>query len=306
MGIYSRDYVRESNSRAGGFSGDTPACKWLIMITVVVYLLQFLSTFPLELDDGRVTEVSFVDQWFSLSPDGIRSGKIWQFISYAFLHDRGSLLHLIFNMLGLWWFGAEIERLYGSKEFTWFYLSSAAVAGAGFIVWELAMKAHAPVMGASGAVMAVLTVFAMHYPRHTVYFQGIIPLEIRWLLAIYIALDLWPVLLALNGNLPKSHIAHAAHLLGILFGWLYVRNHWHLSSLVDVSFFKSLPRRWRRSQAIKSLRVFAPEPEPESEGNLEGELDRILAKIHEQGSSSLTEREQSVLTQASQQYKNRK
>lgn len=293
MGIYSRDYVREPSGRNGGWGVDTPACKWLIIVTVVAFLLQLVT--------GYEGGGSLIQDGFALGPDIVHNFQIWRLVTYAFLHDQRDLLHIIFNMLGLWWFGAEIERLYGSKEFTFFYVTSAAVAGAGFVIWELAMAFDAPVVGASGAVLAVLTLYATHYPRHTIYIYGIIPVEIRWLIVLYIALDLWPVLLALNGNLPRSHVAHAAHLLGIVFGWLYYRNHWRLSNWIDVSILASLPRRWRQNRARQNLRVFDPEPQ----ADLEGEVDRILAKIHEQGSASLTEREQAILTKASQQYKNR-
>lgn len=290
MGIYSRDYVRESSGRGGGWGDDIPAVKRLIIITVVAFILQLVLP-------------SFTD-WFSLSVEDIRQGQVWRFVTYAFLHDTRSPLHILFNMLGLWWFGAEIERIYGSKEFTVFYLSAAAAAGAGFVVWQLAMNLPNPVVGASGAVLALLTLFATHFPRHTIYIYGIIPLEIRWLIALYVAWDLYPVLLALGGQMPMSHVAHAAHLIGIAFGWMYRHYDWRLSGWFDLSAIQSLPRRWRQARTKRTIRVY--EEEPPSATDIDTEVDRILAKITEQGSGSLTDREQAILTKASQQYKNRK
>jgi membrane associated rhomboid family serine protease len=287
MGISSRDYVREPTGRGHGLRGDTPACKWLILVTCVVFLLQFVTN---------------IDDWFALAPDDLRSGQLWRFVTYAFVHDRSSLLHILFNMLGLWWFGAEIERLYGSREFTLFYLVAAAAAGAGFVVFQTALGFPEPVVGASGGVLAVLTLFAAHYPRERIYVYGLIPIEVRWVIVFFAAMDLWPVLLALSGERPTSHIAHAAHLLGILFGWMYRRYHWHLTGWLDRLSVRRWPRRWRQTRTQKKLKVFDPEPEPD----LDAEVDRILAKIHEHGSGSLTEREQSILTRASQQYKNRR
>lgn len=295
MGIYSRDYVRESSSRGGGWGDDIPACKWLIITTVVVFILQFVS-------DGH-GGASFIDEWFSLSADDIRSGQIWRLLTYAFLHDQSTPWHILFNMLGLWWFGSEIEKLYGTKEFTLFYLVAAVISGTGFVLWEFAVGAHNPVVGASGGVLAILTLYATHYPREKIYIYGIIPVEIRWIIAFYVIMDLWPVLRTLKGEPLMSTTAHAAHLLGILFGWLYRRQHWQLSGWIDSGWLAALPRRRRQSQARKNLRVFDPPSDPEID--LENELDRILAKIHEQGSSSLTDREQRILTKASQQYKNR-
>ena len=316
MGIYSRDYVREPTGRQHGFGSDTPACKWLIIITCVVFLLQLIfvprAPIPLPEEIGvffSQSATSYIDQWFSLSFDHLRSFQIWRLVTYAFLHDRFSLWHLLFNMLGLWWFGTEMERLYGSKEFTWFYLASAAAAGFGYVVWQLLTgMTMIPVIGASGAVLATLTLFAMHYPHHKIgLFYGLLFIEARWVVVIFAIVDLIPVLQSLQGQGIHSGVAHAAHLLGILFGWMYRHYHWHLSSWVDWSAIQRFPRRFRQSRAKKNLRVYAPETEvkPEPEANLEAELDRILAKIHEQGSDSLTAKEQAILTKASQQYKNR-
>lgn len=303
MGIYSRDYVRESTGRHYGWGDDTPACKCLIIITGVVFLLQLVVTHRVH---GGADSRSYMDDWFALDLDGVLHGQIWRFVTYAFLHDRDWPLHIVLNMLGLWWFGPDMERIYGTREFTCFYLVSAAAAGAGFVVWQLAMGLTAGAVGASGAVLAVLTLFAMHYPGLKINIYGIFPIEIRWLLALYVALDLFPVLMELNGEGSGSGVAHMAHLIGMLFGWLYRHYEWHLSSWLDLSAIQNLPRRWRQTRAKKKLRVFDPEPEPAAGLDLESELDRILAKIHEHGSGSLTEREQSILTRASQQYKDRR
>jgi membrane associated rhomboid family serine protease len=195
-----------------------------------------------------------------------------------------------------------MERMYGTREFTAFYLVAAIASGIGFVVWQMAIGYNARVIGASGAVLAVMTLFATHYPGLKIYVYGIFPIEIRWMIALYVLLDLWPVLQELRGGHPGSGVAHAAHLFGILFGWLYRRFHWHFSGWLRGFSLQRLPRRWRQTQAKRSLKVYDPEPQ----ANLESEVDRILEKIHEHGSGSLTEREQHILSQASQQYKNRK
>ena len=311
MGIYSRDYVREPSGGRHGWGDDTPACKWLIIITVVVFLLELVVTHPADHPEARAFGMreSYVDDWFSLSRDTLLTGQVWRLVSYAFLHDRSSLWHLLFNMLGLWWFGAEIERLYRTKEFTLFYLLSAAAAGLGFVLWQVITvpwgQPTGPVIGASGAVLAVLTLYATHYPREKIgILYGLIFIEVRWVVALYAAMDLIPVLQSLQGEHISTGIAHAAHLIGIAFALAYRRFGWHFSGWIDFSRLRQVPRRWRQSQVKKNLRVYDPEP-PAPPADLESELDRILAKIHEEGSDSLTDREQSILTRASQQYKNR-
>lgn len=309
MGIYSRDYVRESPGSAGGFSGETPACKWLILITVIVFVLQVVVTHESSQPERRAFGMreSYVNDWGALSLTDMKTGQVWRLVTYAFLHARADLWHLLFNMLGLWWFGAEMERLYGSKEFSFFYLAAAVAAGAGYVLWQLATlqagERAPPVVGASGAVLAAMTLYATHYPREKIgLFYGLIFIEVRWVVALYAAMDLLPVLQSLQGERVLTGVAHAAHLLGIAFGLLYRHYRWHLSSLINLSAIGNLSRRWRQRRVRQTLKVYEPEPDV----NLDVEVDRILAKIHEQGSSSLTEREQAILTKASQQYKNRK
>jgi len=96
-------------------------------------------------------------------------------------------------------------------------------------------------------------------------------------------------------------LAYMSDLWGVVFGYLYRRYDWHLTGLVETFELGRLRRSLRRARASKNLKVFAPEPI----SNLDEQVDAILAKIHEQGSESLTERERSILQKASEQAKNR-
>src|SRR5262245_1551916 len=98
MGIYSRDYVRESSARGGGWGDDIPAVKRLIIITVVVFLAQVIITHPYRSErqviDGQVIEsqvvpgirVSYLEDWFALDWADVRRGQIWRLLTCAFLH----------------------------------------------------------------------------------------------------------------------------------------------------------------------------------------------------------------------------
>jgi membrane associated rhomboid family serine protease len=298
MGITSRDYYREEHRGGGpGWMSDTPTCRWIVVVTVVTYILQAVIAEP----GGGGRRISLIDEWFALDPDAVLSGQVWRVLTYAFLHDRYSLWHLLMNMLVLWWFGSTLERMYGSREFLWFYLTAAVISGLGFLGLGLVLGSHSPALGASGAVMAVFMLYATHFPRERIWFFGLIPIEIRWLVAFYIAADLHPVLLQLGGDNMATGVAHTAHLSGLLFGWLYRINGWRLENVVDL-LTGGWRRRWRRMTTGRNLKVFRPE---EPVGSLDDEVDRILAKIHNQGSESLTERERATLTKASERYKNR-
>ncbi len=134
----------------------------------------------------------------------------WQPLTYQFLHDPGSLWHLLGNMLFLWVFGAPVEGRLGRPGFLAFYLAGGAVAG----LAHLALNG-APVIGASGAVSAVTGAFIVLCPRARVamlLWFSIIPVPALLVVALYFALDLFGALGARGG------VAHLAHLGGTLFG----------------------------------------------------------------------------------------
>lgn len=129
-----------------------------------------------------------------LSYSDVMSGKLWQVVTYAFLNP-GSIFCLVFNMLFLWWLGRELEALYGPRRFLRFYLGSALAGAAMFMAaCRLSGVSGEVFHGASGPILAVTILYAFHYPRQQILFYGIIPIEIRWLAAIYVLYCLWPVL----------------------------------------------------------------------------------------------------------------
>jgi membrane associated rhomboid family serine protease len=114
--------------------------------------------------------VSIIDEWFALRTSKVIRGQVWRLVTYAFCHSRGELFHILLNMLGLFWFGITLESMYGGKEFLLFYLTAAVVAGLASIGLDVWLGWDLPTVGASGAVMAVLVLYAIHYPRNTIRF----------------------------------------------------------------------------------------------------------------------------------------
>ena len=151
---------------------------------------ELKKTYPyvvtlLESDDPDVlltppVKVSLVQEWCDLATDKvINHGQIWRLLTCTFCHDRLDVLHILFNMLFLYWFGCEMETLYGSREFLWFYLTAAVISSMTFVGLDLYTGSRIPALGISGAVMAVTMLFTMHYPRHTILLLFIIPIEMR-------------------------------------------------------------------------------------------------------------------------------
>jgi membrane associated rhomboid family serine protease len=164
---------------------------------------------------SRFTGVWFT-HLFALWPAG--GGFLpWQLVSYAFLH--GSVTHLFFNMLGLWMFGAELERLWGQRRFMQFYLACVLSAALVQLVVAALNGFVYPTVGASGALFGLLLAFGMTFPDRTIVpLLPPIPMKAKTFVALYGGLEL---LFGVTGTV--SGIAHFAHLGGMLGGYLMIR-----------------------------------------------------------------------------------
>ncbi len=311
MGLHNRDYARGSSSYGGGnfVAPSGGVLKKIIIATVAVFVLQLIT-------EGAVTSALAVE--FSKITT---QGQVWRLLTYAFCHSTRDPLHIIFNLYLLWMLGREVEGLYGSKEFVWFYGVSAGFAAIcyliiGFILVAVSGRGMGLMLGASGAVTAVTMLYALHYPRRKIYVYGIIGVEMRWLMAFVLFMDIYPLASELLGFRAAAgdNVAHSAHLGGAFFGWIYFARQMRLSSLVNGVGLGAIRKKKTEAKARRSnLRIFSPPSSPTTsnpprggEKAISGEqVDSILAKISEQGEESLTDREREVLKEASRQYRSK-
>jgi membrane associated rhomboid family serine protease len=324
MGIQNRDYYRECTVSSGGLDG-SPVVKYLIIANVVVFLAQIffvrevstleelkkrhpdlvkdISDNDLDRMHFPTHKVSVVQQWFELdSGKVIHGGQVWRLFTHAFCHDRLAIWHILINMLCLYWFGTTLESMYGSREFLLFYLTSAAVAGLAFVGLDMYTGSTAPGIGASGAVMAVMMLYAMHFPGEIIYICCIIPVPMRWLMVFFVIYDLHPILLNLAGEDFFTGVAHAAHLGGVAFGFLYARYQWRLSSVVECLPGIQMQRRRRPRLRIAphTQRQPAPKLEPDAPPD---RLDEVLEKISRSGQDSLNDEERAILREESERLR---
>ncbi len=290
MGFEDRDYYRDPDWQPGGGQSSV---RWLIVLCAVVFLGQMV--------DARVTE------WLQLTTaDTLAKWQVWRLLSYAFCHNTKDVLHLLFNMLCLWFFGRTVQERLGNREFVAFYLLAAVVAGLSYLGLHAGfLHDHSTVTGASGATMAIMALFAMWYPRQQVLVFGLMPIEIRWLVAAYVVYDTLPVWAALRGERVTDGIAHAAHLGGLLFGFAYAIFEWRLSNWISI---RRVPAWWRDRERRQTVKLYAPESDSTdgpAEKDLDAKVDDILRKIHEHGETSLSDRERRVLMEASRRIRER-
>src|SRR5438445_12380262 len=138
MGIYDRDYYRrEGPSLFAHFSERGYMCKWLIAINIVCFVLQAATRGQEPVVDPYGTHMESTPgpftEAFQLDVEAVKHGQIWRLLTYAFLHDTNGFMHILFNMLFLFWFGSDVEDLYGPREFLAVYLVSAVLGGLSFV-----------------------------------------------------------------------------------------------------------------------------------------------------------------------------
>jgi membrane associated rhomboid family serine protease len=203
----------------------------------------------------------------------------WSIVTYMFLH--GSMMHILLNMLGLYFFGPRVEQRLGADRFLWLYFLSG-ISGALLSLW---LAPQSPIIGASAAIFGVVLAFARFWPTDKIYIWGVLPLEARWFVGITVVLAIYS---GLNGS--TGGVADFAHLGGYVGAYLYLR--W-LEETKGSKRFRELavtapPDRrlsnWKRvdMQSVHELN--------------RAEVNRILDKISASGLGSLTPQEKQFLS----------
>ena len=151
--------------------------------------------------------------YLGLSHAGLKCHYYWQLVTYLFVHSGYS--HVFFNMLALFFFGIPFERSVGSKEFLLFYILCGVADGLFSTLMYDWLGTRSLLVGASGAVYAVLFGYAVAFPRNVIYIWGIIPVAAPLLVLLYGIIEIASQITGADG------IAHLAHLFGFAAAWLY-------------------------------------------------------------------------------------
>ncbi len=178
------DYDETGRQLAQGWFFRT-VVGWLIIVNVAVYLLEIILS--------RARPAAFMAGFdcLALQPgDVFTRGYVWQLLTYAFLHDPANILHILLNMLFLYWFGREIESVWGVRRFLAFYLTAAAFAALAFSTVHYFWPLNAVrCLGASGAIMALVMVYALWWPNRTILFMFLFPMRVWTFVLIVIGIE---------------------------------------------------------------------------------------------------------------------
>jgi membrane associated rhomboid family serine protease len=239
----------------------TPWVQRFLIANVLIFFVQLT--------------VAGVDRALVFVP-ALLAARPWTLVTYMFAH--AGFTHILFNMLGLYFFGPRVEQRIGSERFFALYMISGITGGLLSFYNPVV-----PIIGASGAVFGVLLAYARFWPRDQIFIWGVIPVEVRWLVLIYTVISLmgW-----------GSGVAHFAHLGGFLGAFLYLL--------------------WlERRAGARKFRQVATAPPPAKDAMLgnwrnvnrsnvhavnKEEVDRILDKISATGIGSLTPQERLFLS----------
>ncbi|HEY3131590.1 MAG TPA: rhomboid family intramembrane serine protease [Acidobacteriota bacterium] len=206
----------------------TPIIKYLVIANVVAYLMEQLAP-----------DMVLI---FGLSPALVtQKFFLWQLATYLFLH--GGLMHLLLNMFGLWMFGSELERYWGSGFFLRYYFLTGISAG----LLSVAVNpfGREVIIGASGAVYGILLAYGLMFPNRMLLLYFIVPVKAKYFVA---GLGILTFISALQA--PGGPVAHLAHLGGMLFGLIYLKGWLSLRS------WRQQYQQWRLRRLKRRFQVY--------------------------------------------------
>ena len=323
MGLSDRDYYSREEQPMG-YQMRRP--QSMIIKIVIVNVAFFVANFLFGGKENAVTN------FLSLNSDTLlHPTEWWKFLTCGFAHSPGGLQHIGFNMLSLWFLGQDVERRYGSNEFlriylialvlgsvfwsathfnqvtivriddmanssvvsaeevpadaTWLEIGDPKVVGAYY-------KIQPQLLGASGAVTAIVMLFVFNFPKRMLLLMFVIPVP-AWVVGVLIiAVNVF----AVKPVSTDAAIAYDVHLVGAAVAAIYFYG--------KLDFGRMWPSQW--SGLLKSrpkLRVVAPEDYERAYRQQDDEADRILQKLHQQGEGSLTSRERKILEEYSRRMR---
>jgi membrane associated rhomboid family serine protease len=288
----------------GGFSFFPPVIKNLLIINGVIFAITLIME---QLVFNGMPGIYIVDKWFALNPlaEGYNF-QIWQLITYQFLHANFS--HILFNMFGLWMFGMEIENIWGSRKFLYFYLLCGVVAGLfNLFLTPLLGAPPAFTVGASGAIYGVLIAFGLFFPNRYIFLYFFIPVKAKYLIGFFVILEFFMV----NSG---GNVAHLAHLGGALAGFVFIlldsKSNIELKNMFRKNTFQQktplnpfgkMANPFKKKPDIQDAHFY--DLESGQRDISQAEIDEILDKISNSGYQNLTEQEKKVLFEASKKMK---
>jgi membrane associated rhomboid family serine protease len=286
MGIHDRDYYGDEAPRGMESVGRLTMVTKIVIVTAAVYVVDIF-----------LGNSHWLMKTLEATPNSLTKPYLWwQLLTYGFAHSYqpNGQWHIIWNMFALWMFGRDVEGVYGRKEILRLYLVTIILGG---LVWtarvcltvDERLWDQMSMLGASGAVAAIVILFCVHFPQRQILLMFILPVP-AWILGVFI------VAMNLMGEWKsESNVAYDVHLAGIVFALVYYRFGWNLGRWIPSV---SLRKGWMKHRPKLKLH------DPESRyNNLDTEADVVLDKVNRSGIESLNAKERRVLEEYSRRMR---
>jgi len=215
--------------------------KWLLICNIAIFVIGYFA--GLARLDGPLAILALIPAKV------VRQGFLWQLATYLFLH--GGFGHILWNMLALWMFGADLENTWGTRRFLQFYFFCGIGAGICVVLLNYVLpwgNPAVPTIGSSGAIFGILMAYAMLYPTRTILFGFLIPIQVKYFVMIIGAIAF------LSSFQANTGVSEFAHLGGLLFGYLFLKT-------PNLQFDMAGPMRrqyndWKLRRAKKKFQVY--------------------------------------------------
>ena len=287
MAWQDRNYSRDRDSSLQGSLSNASVVTWLLLINAAIFVWDSIFYGSLRGDALTIEPLAA----FSVEKS-IFKFQVWRILTYQFVH--GNFLHLMFNMIVLYFFGPTIEQWWGSRRFLAFYLTcgaSGAIIAAllGTVPGLILFHQATMLVGASGSIFGILIGCASLFPHRKVrLIFPPIPMTMRTLALVVLTIS---ALSVISGSANAG--GEAAHLGGALLGFVLVKNADWLNWADSISPRSTMARldetRWQRQQKRTRLD--------------RAKVDHILDKVRDQGLQSLTRKEKKLLAKATDQHR---
>jgi rhomboid family protein len=231
-------YPYSTRSRFFGYF--PPGVKWLMITNTAVFLIYYLG--------GDAIRHQMTVHLALIAEATVRNFFVWQLFTYMFLH--GGIMHLLFNMLTLWFFGTQLEQDWGTRQFLKYYFLCGIAAGVCVLAVNIAIGDwFTPTIGASGAIFGLLAAFGVLYPNQTVLMNFLFPIKAKYMVMIYAAIEL---LLTFG---PNTGVSTIAHLGGMAFGYVYLKGRLPRVRL-HLGDARAAYRQWKLQRAKRKFQVY--------------------------------------------------
>jgi membrane associated rhomboid family serine protease len=298
--LYDRPYMHDQPS-----GQRTSPLTWLLCAVSAGFILQMVLSHWFLMG-------ALVDEQFAVTIPGLLQGHFWTLFTYGFLHSPNNLLHIVGDLIALYFLGRELLPMLGTRRFFGLYGTALVIGGLAWAAVNYRFDArlfaqtheHLPALyGATAPIDALLIVFACFFPNQEITFLFLfvpVSLKPKYIAGAVVIFDLFGfAFYEVMGQPSPLGFAHSAHLGGMAVGWLYYRfvhdAEWQgFSRKAEIE----LPRWLKRSPRAIAPAAPARRLSLTDRGHVRAEVDRILDKINSHGFGALTAEEKHLLDEA--------